>query len=509
MASIATDGLRFNKKKVSYTKFISFQDQTCQPHEGPVPFPSPGERVRTDLTKIAAGDKNNQKPQRGIRVSFYPRRVVVTGLGPVTPIGFGKETYWENLISGRSAFKRIEFPGRDMSQYRCQIAAPIEGFDLYQYIDRTKHSKHLGKTSQYAVAASRLAILDAGLRLQKNEEAQEGVPPREGQYRIEGMDPYQIGVILGVGVESMELMEHYHERFLARGNRGISPFSLPNIYLSAITSHIAQNFTLRGTSFAASTACASATHAMISSFLQIQTGREVLMVTGGTDACITPYVFAGFDILRAMSTRNDSPQKACRPFDRERDGFVMGEGSGVVVLEELDHARRRGAKIYAEVIGFGMTADAHHLTEPDPEGEALGKAIRDALHMAGTSPEEVDYINPHGTSTPLNDKVETKVFKKVFGKRAYRIPVSATKSVTGHLMGAAGGVEAIAIALTIEKGIIHPTINYENPDPDCDLDYVPNHAREQDVKIALSTSAGFGGVNSVLLFRKLEDPSTR
>jgi 3-oxoacyl-[acyl-carrier-protein] synthase II len=384
-----------------------------------------------------------------------------------------------------------------MSQYRCQIGAPLETFDLFEYIPRTKHSKHIGRTSQFAIAGTYLALKDAGFELEINHED-------KGQYQLKGVDSFQIGVILGGGVEAMELLEHYHERFLLRGPRGISPFALPNIYLSAVTSHITEFFTLRGTSFALSTACASATHAMINSFLQIQAGREDLMVTGGTDACITPYVFGGFDVLRAMSTRNDEPHKACRPFDRERDGFVMGEGSGVLVLEELKHALRRGAHIYGEVIGFGMTADAYHLTEPDPDGKALGKAIRDALQMGGVGPEEVDYINPHGTSTPLNDKGETKVIKDVFGKEAYQIPVSSTKSITGHLMGAAGGIEAISVLLSIETGIIHPTLNYEFPDPDCDLDYVPNEARKKEVRIGLSVSAGFGGVNSAVLLKRFE-----
>jgi 3-oxoacyl-[acyl-carrier-protein] synthase II len=244
---------------------------------------------------------------------------------------------------------------------------------------------------------------------------------------------------------------------------------------------------------------------MINSFLQIQGGTEDLMATGGADACITPYVFGGFDVLRAMSTRNDAPHKACRPFDRGRDGFVMGEGAGVLVFEELDHARKRGAHIYGEVIGFGMTADAHHITESDPDGRALGKAIRDALQMSGVGLEEIDYINPHGTSTPLNDKVETKVIRDIFGKQAYSIPISSTKSITGHLMGAAGGVEAISVLLSIERGMVHPTLNYESPDPDCDLDYVPKKARKRDVRIALSISAGFGGVNSVILFKRFED----
>jgi len=427
----------------------------------------------------------------------YRKRVVVTGIGPVTPVGIGKEPYWESLVHGKTAFKRISFPDQDMSQYRCQIGAPLETFDLFQYIPRTKHTKHIGRTSQFAIAGTYLALKDAGFELEINHED-------KGRYQLRGVDSFQIGVILGGGVEAMELMEHYHERFLSKGPRGISPFALPNIYLSAVTSHITEFFTLRGTSFAVSTACASATHAMINSFLQIQGGREDLMVAGGTDACITPYVFGGFDVLRAMSTRNHEPHKASRPFDRERDGFVMGEGSGVLVLEELDHALRRGAHIYGEVIGFGMTADAYHLTEPDPDGKALGKAIRDALQMGGIGPEEVDYINPHGTSTPLNDKGETKVIKDVFGKQAYQIPVSSTKSITGHLMGAAGGIEAISVLLSIETGVIHPTVNYEFPDPDCDLDYVPNEARKKEVKIGLSVSAGFGGVNSVILLKRFE-----
>ena len=434
------------------------------------------------------------------------RRVVVTGMGPVTPVGIGKEAYWDSLVHGKTAFKQIAFPDRDMNQYRCQIAAPIESFDLFQYVERTKHSKYMGKTSRYAIAAAALAIKDAGLELERIERQKGDASGEGGQYLLKGIDPFQAGVILGVGAEAMEKMESYHEKFM-QGTRGLSPFGLPNSYLSSFTSHVAQCFSLKGTSYAVSTACASATHAMINSFIHIQSGREDIMVTGGADACLTPFVFMGFDILRAMSTRNHEPEKACRPFDRERDGFVMGEGSGILVFEDLEHARKRGAHIYGEVMGFGMTADAYHLTEPDPDGKALGKAVQDALQMAGVSPEGVDYINPHGTSTLLNDKVETLVIKNVFGKHAYNIPVSATKSITGHLMGAAGGVEAIAILLMMEKGVIHPTLNYEFPDPDCDLDYVPNEAREKEVKTALGISAGFGGVNSAIVFSKPEDPS--
>jgi len=439
----------------------------------------------------------------------FKRRVVITGIGPITPVGSGKEAYWESLIQGRSSFQRISFPDRDMSQYRCQIAAPINGFDFFQYVDRTRHSKYFGKTSQFAVAATWLALKDAGIDLQKNEDEKKTLREQPGMYQLKGLESFQVGVILGMGAEVMDLLEHYHERFLSRGLRGISPFALPNIYLSSITSHVANYFTIRGTAYAVSTACASATHAMINSFLEIQDGREDLMVTGGADACITPYVFAGFDVLRAMSTQNENPQKACRPFDLTRDGFVMGEGSGVLIFEELEHAKKRGAHIYGEVIGFGMTADAYHLTDPDPDGKALAKAIKDALQMADLHPEEIDYINPHGTSTPINDKVETRVIKDVFGKQAYQIPISSTKSMTGHLMGAAGGVEAIAVLLAIEKGVIHPTINYEFPDPECDLDYVPNRAREKEVRVGLSISAGFGGVNSVILIKKFEDTPSR
>jgi len=440
-----------------------------------------------------------------MRVRNYKKRVVITGIGPVTPIGIGKEAYWENLANGKSSFRRISFPEKDMSQYRCQIGAPIEAFDLFRFVERSKLSKHLGKTSQFAIAATWLALQDAGIELDKNDLEKEGLHHKHtGVYHLKDLDPFQVGVVLGVGVEAMDLLEHFHERFLSRGTRGISPFALPNIYLSAITSHVAQYFLIRGTSYAVSTACASATHAMINSFLQIQGGGEDMMVTGGADACITPYVFGGFDVLRAMSTRNDDPSKASRPFDRERDGFVMGEGSGVLIFEELDHARNRGAHIYGEVVGWGMTADAYHLTDPDPDGKSLGKAVKDAIEMAGIRPEEVDYINPHGTSTQLNDRVETRMFKGVFGKGAYHIPISSTKSITGHMLGAAGGVEAISVLLAIEKGIIHPTLNYEFQDPECDLDYVPNQARRKEVRIGLSVSAGFGGVNSAILLRKFE-----
>ncbi len=302
------------------------------------------------------------------------RRVVITGVGPVTPVGIGKEPYWRSLIEGRTAFKRIEFPNRDMSQYRCRIAAPIEGFNFYDHVERTKYSKHFGRTSQFAVLGSQLALKDAGMELEKKEREKDDFSEGKGLYDLKGMDSFLAGAILGIGGEAMELLEHYHERFLSRGMKGISPFALPNIYMSSITSHVTEFFTLRGPSFTVTTACASGTHALINGFIQIRDGIADMMVTGGADACLTPYVFAGFDVIRAMSTRNDAPDKASRPFDRERDGFVMGEGSGIVVLEELEHAiGRKAPNIYGEVVGYGMTADAFHITEPDPEGQMAGE----------------------------------------------------------------------------------------------------------------------------------------
>lgn len=284
-------------------------------------------------------------------------RVVITGLGPVTPVGIGRETYWNSLIQGKASFRNVEFENRDMSQYRSRVAAPIGGFDLSYYVGKSKHSKHLGRTSQFAIVGTMLALQDAGILLEKKGLTDD--PCVDGaECKLQGIDPFRVGVILGIGAEAMDLMEYYHERFLSKGPRGVSPFALPNVYLSSTPSLIAKRFSMGGTSYALCTACASATHAMINSFLQIQRGGEDLIITGGADACITPYVFGAFDVMRAMSTRNDEPEKACRPFDRQRDGFVMGEGAGILVFEELEHARKRGAHVYGEIIGFGMTADA-------------------------------------------------------------------------------------------------------------------------------------------------------
>jgi 3-oxoacyl-[acyl-carrier-protein] synthase II len=428
---------------------------------------------------------------------------VITGLGPVSPVGIGKEPYWKSLLTGKSGAKRIDFPGFDMDQYKTKIAAPIENFNLSDYVIETKKSKYLGRTSRFAIAGTVLALKDADLGVELNQER-----PKEGQYFIKDMkdaDSFKAGVILGIGVENMDLLEMYHENFLEhRGPKRLSPFGLPHIYMSSIASNVADRLSLRGSTYTVSSACASGTHAIINAYRQIQEGAEDVFVTGGVDACITPYVFGGFVALRAMSNRNEEPQKASRPFDAQRDGFVMGEAAGILVLERLEHALARNASIYAELIGYGMTADAYHITEPDPRGNSLIKAIKLALKSAGISPGEVSYINPHGTSTRLNDAVETLAIKKAMGKWAYDIPISSTKSITGHTMGAAGGIEAIATALTIQNEMIHPTVNYEFPDPECDLDYVPDEPRKAGVKTAMSISAGFGGVNSVIIMRQFE-----
>jgi 3-oxoacyl-[acyl-carrier-protein] synthase II len=426
------------------------------------------------------------------------KRVVITGLGPVTSIGIGKGAYWQALMAGKTGVGLIEFPNYDMAQFRTRIAAQIKAFSMHDYLPVHKADRYLGRTSQFALAAAKLALDDAAIELLPRE----GV---EGRYDLNHSDSRKIGAIIGAGTENMDVRDYYHDILREQGSpRRISPFGLPNVYTSCIATNVTERFGIHGTTYVVSSACASASHAIATSYQRLQDGPEEMMLSGGAESCITPLVFGGFIALRAMSTRNDEPQKACRPFDLHRDGFVMAEGAGVIVLEELNHALDRGAPIYAELIGTGMSSDAYHIAEPDPTADSLSKAIEQALARGGVKPEAVDYINPHGTSTKLNDAIETKAIKKAFGDYAYRIPVSATKSMVGHLMGAAGGVEAIATVLTIKHGVIHPTINYEFPDPECDLDYVPNSPREQEVRTAMSISAGFGGVNCVLLFKSFE-----
>lgn len=423
------------------------------------------------------------------------KRIVITGLGPVTPIGIGKESYWGALMEGKTGVDLIEFPNFDMEQFRTRIGAQIKDLTLHDYLPVHKGDRHLGRTSQFALVGAKLALEDAEVELLTREGVQ-------GRYELNHSDSFKIGAIMGVATENMDVRDSSYDNLLKHGSpRRINPFALPNVYTSSVATNITERFGVRGTTYVVSSACASSSHAIATSYNRIQDGPEEMFLTGGSEACITPLSFGGFIALRAMSTRNDEPQKACRPFDLHRDGFVMGEGAGIVILEELNHALTRGAPIYAELIGYGMTADAYHIAEPEPAATSLSKAIDLALTMGGVAPEEVDYINPHGTSTKLNDSVETKAIKKSFGDYAYQIPISATKSMAGHLLGAAGGVEAIATALTITRGTIHPTINYEFQDPECDLDYVPDGPREKEVRTALSISAGFGGVNCVLLFK--------
>jgi len=422
-------------------------------------------------------------------------RVVITGMGAITPIGVGTEQYWKNLLAGVSGVRRVEFPNVDMDQYRTQIAAPVDDFDASRYVPLGKEARHLGRTSQFAVAATKLALEDAGFSLSYGKR----------QVTIDDIDPFKIGVILGAAGGNVELLENAVELFIEdRGPRRGSPHTLPYYLLSAVSANVAIKFNCHGMNYVVPTACSSASQAIGNSFRHLRNGWEDVIITGGADAGITPVTFGGFVALRAMSTRNDEPERASRPFDRERDGFVMGEGGGILVLEKLEHALKRNATIYAEVTGFGMTSDAYHVTVPESEGRSFVRAIEMALKEAGIGPDEIDYINAHGTSTKLNDPIETRAIKRVFGERAFEIPVSSTKSMIGHLLGAAGGVETIASVLTIRDGWVHPTINYEFPDPECDLDYVPNRPRQVPVKTAMSTSLGFGGFNSVLILRKYE-----
>jgi len=431
-------------------------------------------------------------PFRGISMTH---RVVITGMGAITPIGAGREEYWKNLLAGVSGVGRVTFPGVEMDQYKTRIAATVENFSLSDYLPGSRKTKYLGRTSQMAIAATKLALEDAKFELTFDRRGAE----------IGGVDPFRIGVVLGTASGNEDIFENgLKEFFEDKGPRRTSPHALPYQLISSVAATLSITYGCRGISYVIPTACSSAAQAIGNSYRHLKEGPEDVIITGGADCAITPIIVAGFQATRAMSTRNGEPEKASRPFDRERDGFVMGEGAGVVILEKLDHALRRKAPIYAELVGFGMNCDAYHITIPEPEGRAFAQAIRTAMAEAAIKPEDVDYINAHGTSTRLNDAIETRAIKDVFGKRAYDIPVSSTKSMIGHLLGAAGGAEMIATVLSIRDGRIHPTINYEFPDPDCDLDYVPNRMREAPVDVAVSNSLGFGGFNAVLIVRKFD-----
>jgi 3-oxoacyl-[acyl-carrier-protein] synthase II len=405
------------------------------------------------------------------------RRVVVTGLGLVLPNGIGVERAWRNTCEGKSGIGPIT--RFDVSQHETKIAGEIKGFNTEDYLQR-KELKRMDLFIQYAVAASKMALDDSGLEI--NEENAD-----------------RVGVSIGTGLGGLPTIEEYHKILLEKGPNRITPFFIPKLIANMASGHVAMHFNARGPNTCVVTACATGAHSIGDAFRAIHYGDADAIITGGTEANITPLCVAGFNVMKAISTRNDEPEKACRPFDRERDGFVISEGAGVLVLEELGFALRRGANIYAEIIGYGFNGDAYHTTAPSPNGEGAAKCMRLALADAGISPEQIDYINAHGTSTQLNDLSETVAVKTVFSEYAYKIPISATKSMTGHLLGAAGSTEAIFTILTMRDGIIPSTINLESPDPQCDLDSVPNESREKDVKIAMSNSFGFGGTNAVLI----------
>jgi 3-oxoacyl-[acyl-carrier-protein] synthase II len=413
-------------------------------------------------------------------MEWMKRRVVVTGLGLITPLGTGIQKTWEGICKGASGIDRITT--FDTSESLVQIAGEVKDFNAEDFIER-KEIKKMDVFIQYALSAGSMAIEDAGLKITE-------------------ANADRVGVIVGAGIGGIQTIERYHSVLLQNGQRRISPFFIPMLITNLAAGQISMRFGARGPNSCVTTACAAGTHAIGDSFKIIQRGDADAMIAGGSESAITQLTIAGFANMKALSSRNDTPQKASRPFDMERDGFVIAEGAGIIVLEELEVALARRAKIYAEVIGYGMTADAYHMTAPDPEGRGVVNCMRMALRDACIAPADVHYINAHGTSTPYNDKHETMAIKQVFGEHAYQLAVSSTKSMTGHLLGASGGVEAAFCALALSEGIIPPTINYEHPDPECDLDYVPNHARHIDLENAVSNSFGFGGTNACIVLKK-------
>jgi beta-ketoacyl-acyl-carrier-protein synthase II len=408
-----------------------------------------------------------------------PRRVVITGLGVVTSIGHDVETFWSSLLAGKGGVERVSL--FDPSEFPCQIGAEVRGWEAAQHMD-PKEARRNDRYTHFGFVAAKQAIADAGLD-----------PARE--------DGDRVGVMIGSGIGGMYTYESQLKVMAERGPRKVSPFTIPSLIGNMCSGLVAIEIGARGPNFGVVSACATGTHAIGEAAHAIRRGDVDVMVAGGSEASITPFAYASFCSMKAMSTRNDSPQTASRPFDKERDGFVMGEGAGILVLESLEHAQARGARIYCELAGYAATCDAFHITQPDPEGKGLSLAMKRALASAGVAPEAVDYINAHGTSTPYNDKFETLAIKKVFGEHARRLAVSSTKSMTGHLLGAAGGIESVICAKTIQTGRIAPTINLLEPDPECDLDYVPNQAREAKVRTVLSNNLGFGGQNAAAVFR--------
>lgn len=411
------------------------------------------------------------------------RRVVVTGIGLVTPVGNSVETTWTALMAGRSGADYIK--KFDAARFAARFACEVKDFDPLDYVEK-KEARKMGAFIQYAIAASQEAINDSELKI--TDDVAEGV-----------------GTYISSGIGDFWAIEREHEKLLKDGPSRVSPFFIPSAIVNLASGQVSIRHNAKGPNSATATACSAGAHAIGDSFKIIQRGDADAMICGGAESAITPMSVAGFAALRALSTRNDDPVHASRPFELGRDGFVIGEGAGIMILEELEFARRRGARIYAEIVGYGMSGDAFHITMPDASGSGAVRVMQKALKDGKIQPEQVGYINAHGTSTPYNDKFETMAIKKTFGEYASQLPISSTKSMTGHLLGAAGGVEAIFSVLTIVRNIIPPTINYVTPDPDCDLDYVPNHAREAVVNYALSNSFGFGGTNAALLFKRYEE----
>jgi 3-oxoacyl-[acyl-carrier-protein] synthase II len=408
------------------------------------------------------------------------KRVVITGLGAITPIGKNLADYWDGLLQGRSGVGAVTL--FDASEHACQIAAEVKDFDPHQYLDK-KDAKRMDRFAQFGVCASIQAIADA-------------------KFEINELNADQVGVLIGTGVGGLQVMETQNENLITKGPRKVSPFTIPMMISNMAAGLTAIHTGAKGPNSCTVTACAAGSHAIGDAFRLVQGGYAKAMICGGAEAAVTPLSFAGFCSAKALSTRNDNPDNASRPFDRDRDGFVMGEGSGILFIEELDQALARGARVYAEIVGYGMTCDAYHMTSPVPGGQGAAKAIELALLDGGLTPNQVDYINAHGTSTQANDSNETKAIKKALGERASQIVVSSTKSMTGHLLGGSGGIEAVATVMAISNNRVPPTINLKNPDPECDLDYVANGSREQEVNVALSNSFGFGGHNVTLAFKK-------
>jgi 3-oxoacyl-[acyl-carrier-protein] synthase II len=409
------------------------------------------------------------------------KRVVVTGLGTISALGHNVDDFWANILAGKCGIDRVSL--FDVSEYSCQIGAEVRGWDAAQHMD-PKEVRRNDRYTHFGFCAAKQAVSDAKLDMTQE-------------------DGDRVGVIIGSGIGGMLTIETQHKILLERGPRKVSPFMIPALISNMCTGLVAIELGARGPNFGVVSACATATHAIGESVRMIRDGDADVMICGGTEASITPLAYAGFCSMKAMSTNNELPHKASRPFDANRDGFVMGEGSGVLVLESLEHAQARGARIYCELAGYAATCDAYHITSPDPEGKGLSLAMRRSIQDAGLQPSDIDYINAHGTSTPYNDKFETLAIKKVFGDHAQKVIISSTKSMTGHLLGAAGGIEAIISVKALETGEVPPTINYETPDPECDLDYNPNVKRKAELRAVMSDNLGFGGQNAALVFKKI------